>query len=833
MFRNTRPKVRDPDHEIDRILNRPDPQTVNDSDRQDMRKRLQKPGCGMPLKDMQVDALVKFERSAGLIGALSVGCHRKGQGIITSSGVIKKVEDIIEGDFLLGLGGGCRRVLKLCRGIGPMFRVIPTKGDSFVVNEDHVLTIFQTPRVKGEQGYLEDIAVRDWLALPPHKQRNTKLYRNPDQVTFHSKHVDLTVPPYLLGVLLGDGHLDHQVTITTAEPEIVSYCKTIAPQLNCSIRTTHRNGCHGLHFRGISKQEKNDLVKNLIGLGLYPSGADSKQIPQHYLYATVENRKELLAGLLDTDGYVNRGCFDFISKSSQLAEGVAFLARSLGLAAYLKKSKKSWIYGGVKNWGWYYRVMISGDTHIIPCKVPRKKATRRRQIKRTFVTGFKIVPLNVVEDYYGFTLDGDGRYFLDDFTLTHNSGKTLLSYCLPFIAESERTLYLVPAKLIKELKREFSLYRQHYLHHSCEVVILSYTKVSRNPCLIDKYRPDLIVADEAHKLSNVRRDGAKVAKAVQSYMRRYASTCCFVALSGTLIKRELLDMSHLFAWALEEESPLPIKRSDAWQWGLAIDPIPPGSPRQRMSAGELKKLSSTWTQDTNQYGQLGAVREAVANQIRRTEGFIASNSPYSGPIEFQEISFKTKLPKSFEELGQAGPVEASSGLHLHRMRVQANLGFVYGVEDDEVHVINPDRFREALDAIRPYATEGTIIWCPWKRVLRTISDILCVKSAPPKTDIHAHKGSCVVASFLGFYEGYNLQHHWHRQIFLVPPDTGRQFEQAIGRCYRMGQTNKVEIFMLECPRFKRTIQKLQTDAKITQTLLQQKFTFLDKKLDIE
>ena len=31
-----------------------------------------------------------------------------------------------------------------------------------------------------------------------------------------------------------------------------------------------------------------------------------------------------------------------------------------------------------------------------------------------------------MEPYHGFTLDGDGRYLMDDFTVTHNSGKTFL-----------------------------------------------------------------------------------------------------------------------------------------------------------------------------------------------------------------------------------------------------------------------------------------------------------------------------------------------------------------------------------------------------------------------
>lgn len=40
-------------------------------------------------------------------------------------------------------------------------------------------------------------------------------------------------------------------------------------------------------------------------------------------------------------------------------------------------------------------------------------------------TGFTVEPTRTVEPFYGFTLDGDQRYLLDDFTVTHNSGKTV------------------------------------------------------------------------------------------------------------------------------------------------------------------------------------------------------------------------------------------------------------------------------------------------------------------------------------------------------------------------------------------------------------------------
>jgi Rad3-related DNA helicase len=43
------------------------------------------------------------------------------------------------------------------------------------------------------------------------------------------------------------------------------------------------------------------------------------------------------------------------------------------------------------------------------------------------MVGFKVERTKKEEDYYGFELNKDGLYLLDDFTITHNSGKTVIS----------------------------------------------------------------------------------------------------------------------------------------------------------------------------------------------------------------------------------------------------------------------------------------------------------------------------------------------------------------------------------------------------------------------
>jgi len=96
-----------------------------------------------------------------------------------------------------------------------------------------------------------------------------------------------------------------------------------------------------------------------------------------------------------------------------------FLARSLGFAATKKKCVKKCHNNGVS--GNYFRCTISGDIEDIPCRVLRKQAEPRRQIKDVLLTGLSVEPIGV-GDYFGFEIDGTDRLFLlGDFTVTHNT----------------------------------------------------------------------------------------------------------------------------------------------------------------------------------------------------------------------------------------------------------------------------------------------------------------------------------------------------------------------------------------------------------------------------
>ena len=103
-----------------------------------------------------------------------------------------------------------------------------------------------------------------------------------------------------------------------------------------------------------------------------------------------------------------------------------FLSRSLGFYTSINEKKAILKRKNKKDYeSIVYRIGIYGnDLSIIPCKIEREKFNNASTRKSDCLsTGFKIEKLNI-DDYYGFTLDKDNLYLLEDFTVTHNTGKT-------------------------------------------------------------------------------------------------------------------------------------------------------------------------------------------------------------------------------------------------------------------------------------------------------------------------------------------------------------------------------------------------------------------------
>jgi len=370
------------------------------------------------LREYQKPGVYTMLKSYGGILCCPTGwgkCASPSTPVIYVDGTIRKMGDVKVGDVLMGDDSTPREVLNRIEGNGPMYRITPKNGDPFEIADHHILSLVKSgdcKRDKYPDGHIVDITLSDYLSSSATFKHRYKLYK----VAVEWPHKDVLVDPYWLGAWLGDGDWSRP-TITTPDPEVVEAIDKYASALGAKMTTYPARETHPTNSYAIVTEHgsPNPLLTNMRSYGLFLT--KEKRIPNDFKVNSREVRLQLLAGLIDSDGSLNEGTdFDFAGTNAGLVEDVAFVARSLGFRVH----STTRLCKGFGKEVTAYRLRITGDTHLIPTRVPRKQAAVRSQKKHPLRTSFTV---ERIDDgpYVGVQLTGNHRYLFGDFTVTHNT----------------------------------------------------------------------------------------------------------------------------------------------------------------------------------------------------------------------------------------------------------------------------------------------------------------------------------------------------------------------------------------------------------------------------
>ena len=193
--------------------------------------------AAITLRDYQEDAVSNVRQAfrdgfKALLLVLSTGagkCLAKDTPVLMFDGSIKLAQDVLVGDLLMGHDSCPRKVTALGRGRETMYKVTPTKGDAYTVNESHILSlkitgipsrgIFGGDGKCYRGGEIFYIYVKDYHKTSPTFKHMAKGWRS--GVIDFSNNQKLPIPPYILGLWLGDGHTG-KLSFTTAATEIAN-----------------------------------------------------------------------------------------------------------------------------------------------------------------------------------------------------------------------------------------------------------------------------------------------------------------------------------------------------------------------------------------------------------------------------------------------------------------------------------------------------------------------------------------------------------------------------------------------------------------------------------
>ncbi len=349
-------------------------------------------------------------------------CLGKGTKVLMFDGSLKRVEDIEVGEELMGNDSTPRKVLSLARGREEMYWIRQNRGIDYRVNKSHILSLKRSRNEgKHKHGDILNIELSEYINKSDRFKSNYKGYKV--GVEFEDKELD--IEPYFLGLWLGDGR-SSDVRIATEDSEIVEYLDEYAQKLGKSVHCYKADGkCAMYGITNIQEKGEKKSLKNSLQARLREKNLiENKHIPREYLINSRQMRLELLAGLLDSDGYYDDEfhIMEITQKNKALAKEIKFLADSLGFRCSFNSKMAT-----IKSIGYsceVYRVRIAGDLDNIPTKIERKKARESRSNRTHLHTGIKI-EYDKVDDYYGFEIDGNRLFLLEDMTVTHNTALVL------------------------------------------------------------------------------------------------------------------------------------------------------------------------------------------------------------------------------------------------------------------------------------------------------------------------------------------------------------------------------------------------------------------------
>lgn len=304
--------------------------------------------------------------------------------VLTPSGWARMGDLSVGDEVVVPQGGSAHVEAVFPQGEREIFRVVFEDGAEVRADGDH---LWPVRHIKTHEERL--MTTRDILAaglvLDTGKANGTwKWYiKNVSPLNLDGDS-ELGVDPYLLGLLLGDGSLSAPaMSLALGDEDREETTAAVSSSLPDGVVTREANDRSLVFTSRTPGAYRNPLDRELKELGLRGSKtsfsgrfgvvSNPKFVPQAYLFSGIGQRYEVLRGLMDSDGTVSAdGRATFTTVSSQLAEDVIFLARSLGGRAKILRSRiTTYTYAGEKRSGQVsYEVLVS--TPECPFRLSRK-----------------------------------------------------------------------------------------------------------------------------------------------------------------------------------------------------------------------------------------------------------------------------------------------------------------------------------------------------------------------------------------------------------------------------------------------------------------------------
>jgi superfamily II DNA or RNA helicase len=369
--------------------------------------------------------LLKKQKSAVISLYCGAGkCLGWNTAIRCYDGTIKPVQEIKVGDYLLGDDNTKRNVLSVCQGTEMMYNLIQSHGETYRVNESHILTviipkhktieIIQSGKEEEPQGI-----IWYWFDKKQYELKSERLYNNNvnngikiaeyelSKIETSDNIFDIPVKKYI-----NMSEFTKSQCYVWRPPAVFEECTEEYELDGYYIGHYFMNG--GIDTEGFYIELKNDHVKNLFhivyGQGYRMHTQIEKRMSKYSLLTrysmpnkiktySLTWRMQLLAGILDATAMTDGKTYYIPRKYSQMDTDILDITHSIGFDGILKKN------------------MIE----IYPTYVLQVINPQLRNVNINLYRNQYKVAIDKEDMYYGFTIDGNNRFRLGDYSVTHNT----------------------------------------------------------------------------------------------------------------------------------------------------------------------------------------------------------------------------------------------------------------------------------------------------------------------------------------------------------------------------------------------------------------------------
>lgn len=383
-----------------------------------------------------------------LYGGSGIGkCMAKNTKILKSNGKFIKIQNIKNGEKIMGDDGKTRNVKNICKGIDILYEIKGKNHKKYIVNLSHILCLYIKKKMYG-------IGDNFYYDKKLTTNKTLKKYKK-------GEILEISVEKYLKNEEILKNNCRGFRTILLGHQNFIE-------------NSDHDLTASSTHAHHLVNQSEDLIKKKYYRYGEQIYLEKIKKINKKWKVANYFLRQNLINGFFSKNNSFSKEKKTFYLERNKLGRDLIFLMRSVGIKLKIIKKVSNYSTIGSMNYCKKKMFLIKIKTLIMSNKKINKYDTYKINIKKK----------NKPEEYYGFEIDGNGRYLLEDLTVTHNTS-TILAIGMELFgpkkfhervielnASDERGINIVRNKIVTLAKSSIGTPDENYPSPPFKIIIL-------------------------------------------------------------------------------------------------------------------------------------------------------------------------------------------------------------------------------------------------------------------------------------------------------------------------------------------------------------------------